>query len=847
MSQRHSMRARLNSALLFATAFTATSVLILGTDEAYGQTQQAGAADTRPFPRQFEQGGLRFWLHTPQFETLSGNRITGRAAVSVQTGERRNAGGKAEPILTYGVVWFAARAEIDKIGRSVALSDMQALRVSFPTQAANEARFLQAIQASAAGAARIVSLDQLEASIALGQVRGQESSLAVRNVAPEIMVAFEPAVMIHLDGDAVLRPMAGTTAKRVINTRALILWSGEAYYLRLGGRWARAGRLEGPWTLVTAVPANVSAGLAEATARKLADPMDRPGEEIVAVLASGRLPLVSVRTRPAELVPVSGQPQLAPIGTLPLAYVANSPADLFVHNRSDWYVLISGRWFAAPAPAGPWSYVDPAKLPAAFAQIPANSAKGAVLASIPGTPQAREAVIANSIPQTASVNRATAKFSAVYDGTPEFAPIAGTALSYARNAAAPVIRVNATRYYAVSSGVWFTAASPMGPWAVATRVDPAIYTIPVSSPLHYVTYVQVYGTSGDTVHVGYTPGYYGTVVTNNVVVYGAGYACTSWTGSAWYGCPATYGTGATFGYSAVAGWTVGFGWGVYAATSPWWGPYWPGYYPGVAYPVAGAWNVYGQWGNAVVSGTGAAWANPWTGNYGHAARGAYSNQATGGVGVGRAAVNTNAYTGTTVAGAQGVRYNPETGRVVGGEVVAAGNPYTGQAGVAGHREVYNTNTGRQTSSVGAAGAGPNGAAAGGAFSSTGSGGTVSGAGGVYYDRSSGTVERGGAVKVNDNVYAAHDGSVYKQTDSGWETMERGSQRSGSTGGQSYGPPSQSLDRESIARSRGANGNGGFTGNGRFGQGSAGSGGFQRPGGGQRPSFGGGGGARRPRG
>ena len=55
-------------------------------------------------------------------------------------------------------------------------------------------------------------------------------------------------------------------------------------------------------------------------------------------------------------------------------------------------------------------------------------------------------------------------------------------------------------------------------------VPPVIYTIPPSSPLHYVTYVQVYGYTPSVVYVGYTPGYYGTVVSSDgVVVYGTGY------------------------------------------------------------------------------------------------------------------------------------------------------------------------------------------------------------------------------------------------------------------------------------------------------------------------------------
>jgi len=62
-----------------------------------------------------------------------------------------------------------------------------------------------------------------------------------------------------------------------------------------------------------------------------------------------------------------------------------------------------------------------------------------VLASIPGTEQAREAVIANQIPQTATVRRSEAKLEVRYNGPPQFRPIEGTSMEYAVNTASEVI------------------------------------------------------------------------------------------------------------------------------------------------------------------------------------------------------------------------------------------------------------------------------------------------------------------------------------------------------------------------------------------------------------------------
>src|SRR4029077_14933464 len=131
--------------------------------------------------------------------------------------------------------------------------------------------------------------------------------------------------------------------------------------------------------------------------------------------------------------------------------------------------------------------------------------------SVPGTPQAQEAVIANSIPHTAWVSRITATTIPI-DGPPKIAPVVGTPLSYVANSEAPIIKVDNKTWYACQNGVWFVATAPNGPWTAAARVPAVIYTIPPSSPIYYVTYVRVYGVSPQYVYVGYTPGYYGTVI-----------------------------------------------------------------------------------------------------------------------------------------------------------------------------------------------------------------------------------------------------------------------------------------------------------------------------------------------
>ncbi len=64
-----------------------------------------------------------------------------------------------------------------------------------------------------------------------------------------------------------------------------------------------------------------------------------------------------------------------------------------------------------------------------------------MLPTVAGTPQAQEALISNSIPQTATVPLKNGpKFTPSFDGPPQYAPIPGTALTYVANSAVPLIR-----------------------------------------------------------------------------------------------------------------------------------------------------------------------------------------------------------------------------------------------------------------------------------------------------------------------------------------------------------------------------------------------------------------------
>jgi hypothetical protein len=360
---------------------------------------------------------------------------------------------------------------------------------------------------------------------------------------------------------------------------------------------------------------------------------------------------VYVTTKPTELITFNGQPDFIPILGTRLLYAENTTANVFKSLTDQrTYVLLAGRWFSAPSLDGPWQFVPGTRLPSDFANISDSSPKENVKACVPGTTQAAEALIANSIPQSTAVARSTSMPAPQTDGPPQLLPIEGTPLYYVANSATPIIRISDQSWYACQNGVWFTSSSVNGPWTVATSIPPVIYTIPVTSPLHYLTYVRVYGATPESVYEGYTPGYLGTEVSpDGTVVYGTGYPYPPWIGDDWYGGPPTWGYGWDPFWTPWDDWgfAFGFGWGCGYGRFGWWRCHPP-------VPGWGAFHHHGHdWAGGNRSFGGHGWATTSGRFYGRPGFAAFSGQGRllrGGPTFGRAY---NSRTGTLVAGGRG--------------------------------------------------------------------------------------------------------------------------------------------------------------------------------------------------
>src|SRR5262249_35734482 len=120
-------------------------------------------------------------------------------------------------------------------------------------------------------------------------------------------------------------------------------------------------------------------------------------------------PDVFVSKVPAELILLRGSPAYEPVTGTQLLWISNTDSDLFREGTSGpIFFLVSGRWFSAPGFSGPWTFATP-KLPDDFKRIPLEHPRSRVLASVPGTTQAAEAVLLADVPITARVSRTETK------------------------------------------------------------------------------------------------------------------------------------------------------------------------------------------------------------------------------------------------------------------------------------------------------------------------------------------------------------------------------------------------------------------------------------------------------
>ena len=600
-----------------------------------------------------------------------------------------------------GILKLQAQTDVNVDNHSVLLSNFKINEVMLPgLDPSKTSQIDQAVRSFLPpDHTAVIALDRLVATVAKSQQA--PAPVAVQNDPPVIFVSNTPAILLHVDGEAVPADIAGTDLGFVVNSNFPLFFEKESpkeYYLYTGEQWLKSVSMEGGWAPTPKLPKDMSKVANDPKWAQMKKPILSPS-------AKGKPPTVFYSTKPAEVILFQGQPAYTSIPGTQLSFAANTDADLFIYNPTkDYYYLAAGRWFQAPNLKGPWTFTTP-QLPPDFANIPANSPAARVLVSVPGTEEAKDAVLLAQVPTTAVVDpKAAEQAKVTYSGKPEFKPIQGTSLEYATNTPDKVIKVGDV-YYLCLRGVWFMSPDPSGPWTTAASVPKEIYTIPPSSPVYNVTYVTQTTSPEGSIESSYTAGYVGTFIV------GAAVGAILASGTGYYYPPYyDYPVGA---YPIYHPYACTYGVGAYYNT-----------YTG-AYGVAHG--VYGPYGGAAA---GAAY-NPYTGTYarGATAYGPYGSQSV--------AQAYNPYTGTYAATHQGSNAYSSWGQ----SVVSNGN-----------KSAYTQHYSNANGTVATA---------------QGSGGGSAAAASTKYGNTA------AAKTASGNMYATHDGNVYKNTGSGWSSYDNG--------------------------------------------------------------------------
>ncbi len=589
MSQHRSLFAISKALLLF------TALLCALVSTAWSQVFQ--------WPRTLTNASGVLVMYQPQVDDWNNYQtVDARLAFTITP-----TSGKQHP----GVATISMQTSVDMDTHIVTLNNPQITSLYFPSLDPATTAQMDTLVRTFLNPSKTLtmSVDQLAASV---KKKAPPKTVEVKNDPPTIFISLRPAILLMVNGSPVLASIGQTSIKAVVNANWPLFQdtTTSTYYMFDGKGWLSGTSLQN-WAPTATLPPQMSQVSQNANWSDLQPFIPPPTG------SANSFPVVYYSNTPAEIVVFNGKPQWIPIPGTQLSYPANTDSTVIKNNATGTvYFLASGRWFSSNTPLlGPWTFATN-NLPPDFAKIPADNPAGKVLAFVPGTPEAEDAVLLAQVPTVATVTtQAASEVQVTYAGAPQFEPIQGTTLSYAVNTPNRVILVG-SQYYICYQGVWFYGGTPNGPWVVAQTVPPVIYTIPPSSPVYNVTYVTQVPASDGAVTASYTAGYMGTFIAGVAV----GAICAGGTG--WYYPPYAYG-GFYYPYAAT--------YGYHTAYNPYTGAYG---YGGSAYGPYGS----AHWGTSY---------NPNTGTY---ARGATESTPYG---TRTQAEAYNPYTGASAATRQG--------------------------------------------------------------------------------------------------------------------------------------------------------------------------------------------------
>src|SRR5262249_56216797 len=155
-------------------------------------TSRGGARAGRPdpWPKTIEYDGATYTVFQPQLDSWDGLTMAAHAAVSVQP--------PASQTPVFGALKFSGKTKVDRLARTVHLTDLTVERATFPSAPSAAASYQHAFQMLFVKGPFTIALDRMEAALAVLHARTEAKSVPVRNPVPQFVFSSTPAVLVTI-------------------------------------------------------------------------------------------------------------------------------------------------------------------------------------------------------------------------------------------------------------------------------------------------------------------------------------------------------------------------------------------------------------------------------------------------------------------------------------------------------------------------------------------------------------------------------------------------------------------------------------------------------------------------
>ena len=134
-----------------------------------------------PWPKVLKQGGGTYTIYQPQLDSWNMYRLEAHAAVSVLSA------GAKDPV--FGVIEITATTQVHRLLRSVDFTNITVAKATFPSVPQKATQYRTAFQTLLAKGPSTMSLDRLEAALAIQGAEKQAKAVPVKNEPPKFVFA----------------------------------------------------------------------------------------------------------------------------------------------------------------------------------------------------------------------------------------------------------------------------------------------------------------------------------------------------------------------------------------------------------------------------------------------------------------------------------------------------------------------------------------------------------------------------------------------------------------------------------------------------------------------------------